>query len=198
MKKRFGILCGFLVLALMDSVLSYAMPVDFTYQKLSVVWHFYLIGLLVFTRDKPWLTRVLMGMLGGLVSDLFFTDSFPVCFFLYPLLTWLAGIWKHRMAGNQFAFAWYMVCLFLADWIPWLWQRQQGLTNVSLIGWGYHVEMITLLCGGLSIILVIYIDMVMDRFFLLQKHMQRKAEKKKRLSAAAHMIPNANHPGRQR
>lgn len=194
MRKRFGILFGFLCLALLDCVFSYAMPIDFTYQNLSIVWHFYFIGLLVFTRDKPWLTRILMGILAGLVSDLFFTESFPFCFLMYPVFTWLIGLPGIRMEGNEFAFACYTGCLFFIDWIPWIWSVFQGLPHAGFAQWLYHMELLSLLCGGLCVILVMYVDIVMDRFFLIQKHMNRKEDKKRRLQRRVSALPSSNHP----
>lgn len=198
MKKRFGILFGFLVLALLDCVFSYAMPIDFTYQKLSVVWHFYFIGLLVFTRDKPWLTRILLGLLAGIVSDLFFTNSFPFCFMVYPLFSWLIGLPKGRMEGNEFAFACYMGCLFGLDFLPWIYSVYQGVPHPTLAQWLYSIELLTLICGGLCTILVMYVDIVMDRFFLIQKHMHRREQQKQPLKRKIAQMPNSNHPARKR
>lgn len=60
MRKRFAILFGFLCLGLLDSVLAYGIPLNFEYTGFSILWHWYLIGLLVFTRDKPILLRFLI------------------------------------------------------------------------------------------------------------------------------------------
>lgn len=193
MNKRFGILFGFFCLAMLDSIFAYAFPIDFTYSKLSVVWHFYLTGLLVFVRDKPWPNRLLIGAFAGIVRDLFFTSTFPFCFLFYPLLAWAAGIFQNQIRSTEFAFLDYMLCLFLVDFIPYLVQLTTGVTNVSIVSWLYHIELLTLLTGGLIVIVMIYADLVMDRFYLFQKHIRRKRQRRKNISAIE-TLPNNNHP----
>ncbi len=92
MKKKCGILFGCFCLMVLDSMFACAFPIDFPYTKMSVVWHFYLTGLLVFVRDKPWQNRLLIGDMDGIVRDLFVTSTFPFCFFFYNLMALAAGI----------------------------------------------------------------------------------------------------------
>lgn len=192
MKKKFGILFGFFCLAILDSIFAYACPIDFTYTSLSVVWHFYLTGLLVFVRDKPWLNRVLIGATAGIVRDLFFTSTFPFCFLLYPLLALLAGLYQKKMRSMESACLIYMGVLFLVDFVPFLYQKAAGITSVSLISWLYHVELLTLIFSGLIVIGMIYVDLIMDRFYLFQSRIIKKRLSKNRLSARR--APSTNHP----
>lgn len=197
MKKPFAILFGFFGLAMLDAIFSYASPVDFTCQRLSVLWHFFFIGVLVFVRDKPWLNRLLIGALAGLVSDFFFTDSFPCCFLLYGAAAWFCGAFSNRMEGNGFAFSMYMLCCLLVDILPWLWTKWTGLNNMPLISWMYHMELLSVLINGLVIILIMYIDMVMDRFYLMEKNRQNRRQRRRNQAVVSSAIPNANHPQTQ-
>lgn len=193
MKKKFGILFGFFCLAILDSIFAYACPIDFTYTSLSVVWHFYLTGLLVFVRDKPWLNRLLIGAMAGIIRDLFFTSTFPFCFLFYPALTLLAGIYQNRARSLESACLIYISLLFLVDFVPYLVQRMEGLTSVSLISWLYHMELLTLLIGSLVVIGMIYIDLIMDRFYLFQSRIIKKSQSR-RSRSARRSTPNRNHP----
>ncbi len=193
MKKRFGILFGFFCLAMLDSIFAYGFPIDFTYTRLSVVFHFYLTGLLVFVRDKPWTNRMLIGAFAGLVRDLFFTSTFPFCFLLYPLLCLLAGAYQKRARSLESGCMIYLCILFLVDFIPFAFQKMVGLTNVSLISWLYHMELITFLVGALIVICMIYADLVMDRFYLFQSRIIRDSQRKR---ASRRILPNTNHPSR--
>lgn len=198
MRKSFGILFGFFCLAMLDSIFSFASPIDFTYQHLSVIWHFYFIGVLVFVRDKPWFNRLLISMLAGLVSDLFITSTFPFAMFLYPVFGIICGLPGRRMEGNEFAFAMYFLCTFCVDFFPYLYQRLTGATDVGLAAWLYYIELITVLVNGLCIILIMYIDMVMDRFFLLQKHQEQAHKARLQRMAKARSRSNLNHPSVER
>jgi hypothetical protein len=188
MKKRFAILAGFVILALADCLFSYAMPVDYTYQHMSVVWHLYFCGMIVFVHDKPAITRILIGISCGLAADLLMHDSFAFCTFLYPFFAWLAGVFPGRMRGNEFAFAWYMASVFLLDFIPYAWMKLTGMTTLGLIKWLEHIELLTLLTNGLAIILIMYADMVMVRFFLIQDNMKRKKALKARRAKALRAV----------
>lgn len=183
MKKRFGILFSFFCLAMLDSIFAYAFPIDFTFSRFSVIWHFYLTGLLVFVRDKPWFNRVLIGAMAGVIRDLFFTSTFPFCLVFYPMLAFAAGIFQDRLRSSEFAFVNYMICLFLVDFVPFLGQKWMGLTNVSILSWLYHVELITMLTGGLVVIFTMYMDLVMDRFYLFQRHIQKKSGRMRKVSS---------------
>lgn len=193
MKKDFGILFGFFCLAMLDSIFSFACPIDFTYQSLSVVWHFYLTGLLVFVRDKPWLNRLLIGAMAGIVRDLFFTSTFPFCFLLYPVLALLAGLYQKRARSLESACILYISILFLVDLVPYLFQRLTGQTNISFFVWLYHMELLTMLIGSLVVIGTIYVDLIMDRFYLFQSRIISKSQKRRSRSARA-ASPNRNHP----
>lgn len=193
MKKKFGILFGFFCLIVLDSIFAYAFPIDFTYTRMSVVWHFYLTGLLVFVRDKPWQNRLLIGAMAGIVRDLFVTATFPFCFILYPLLALAAGIYQNRARSLESACVIYVSILFLCDFVPFVLQRMQGITNVSLFSWFYHMELITLLCSGLIVIAMIYIDLVMDRFYLFQSRVIKKSQNRRKYSTRR-KAPTTNHP----
>ncbi len=195
MKKKFGILFGFFCLMVLDSIFAFAFPIDFTYTKMSVVWHFYLTGLLVFVRDKPWQNRLLIGAMAGIVRDLFVTSTFPFCFFFYPLLALAAGIYQNKARSLESACVIYVSILYLCDFVPFCLQRMQGVTNVSLFTWFYRVELITLLCSGLIVIAMIYIDLVMDRFYLFQSRIIKKSQSRaSRLNRRK--APTTNHPAK--
>lgn len=193
MRKRFAILFGLFCLAMLDSIFSFCTPPDYTYARMSVIWHFYFIGILVFVRDKPWYNRILIAAAGGLVFDLFFTGTFPFAFFVYPLLAVLVGLNQKRMESVEFAFFVYLLCCFGIDFLPWLWQSLHGITDVSLISWLYHMQLITLLVDSLTILAVMYADMVMDRFYLMEKRRrQKKSLKRSAARQAAREV--SSHP----
>lgn len=177
MKKSFAIVFGLTFLALLDSLLSYAMPVDFQYVRLSIVWHFFFIAVMILVHDKPWLTRVLISALCGMLLDFFFNGSFPFDLLMYTLCGFLAGFfdpWLHR---PKLAFVVYMFLCFLVDFVPWVWQSWQHLTNISFISWLYHIEMLTMIANAFEILLIMYVDLIMVRFFLIQKHRREKASR---------------------
>ncbi len=178
MKKKFGVLFGFFCLGMLDAIFAYAFPIDFTYRRLSVVWHFYLTGLFVYVRDKPWLTRLLIGMLSGFVFDAFFSSSFPICFGLFGFLAWLSGFWRTPLPSKRRQATIYMGLLFLADFLPYLFQRLIGQSNVSLWLWLYRMELLTLLFGSLICIALIHMDLIMDRFYAFQARVNQPKVKK--------------------
>lgn len=178
MKKSFAILFGFIVLGLLDSLLASSMPADITYQHTSVIWHWTFIALLVFVRDKPWMTRLLVGLLTGILFDYLFNDSFPFCFFFYGLAALAIGWLMQISDGNKMLFAGCLLLCFLLDFLPYLWQKMTGVNAAGLVQWLYCMQSMTLITDMACIAVVMYIDLVMVRFFLIQKHLIRKEEKK--------------------
>ncbi|MCF0261231.1 MAG: rod shape-determining protein MreD [Erysipelotrichaceae bacterium] len=181
MKKSSALILTFFLLAMLDSLLGSAAPIDFTYQHISIVWHICFLGMLIYLHDKPWVTRVSCAALIGIILDYFFQGSFPVCFILYPLFAWLSGLLPERMENDRFAFCIYMAACFLLDFIPYGVQLLFGQTNISLGRWLYCIELLTTLTNALSILALMYLDAVAVRFFLIQRSRARKAEQRRRL-----------------
>lgn len=177
MKKKFGVLFGFFCLAILDSIFAYTFPLDFTYTRFSIIWHFYLTGLLVFVRDKPWLNRLLIGAFAGILFDLFFTSTFPACFFLYGFLGWFSGFFQLSTKSRQALL--YISLIFLADFLPYLFQRLLGQTNVTFIRWFYYMELISVLISCLICIAMIHLDLIMDRFYAFQARVNQNQAVKK-------------------
>lgn len=178
MKKPFAIVFGFIVLALLDSVLSYAMPIDFTYQHVSVIWHCTFIALLVFVRDKPWMTRMLIGMLVGILFDYFINGSFPFCFIFYTIAALAIGLIAHYWDRTGVLFLSCLLFCFLLDFLPFCWQKVTGINQIGFGLWFWKMQSMTLIVDLAAIAAVMYFDLVMVRFFLIQKHRRRREEKK--------------------
>lgn len=170
MKKSFGILFGLSVLAFLDGVLAYLFPINYQYQSLSLIWHFFFIGVMVLVHDKPWKTRVLIGALCGLLLDYLFNDSFPYCFLVYPIFGFWVGYFEPLMYRTKPAFLIYLLFCFLIDLFPYIFQRMTGVLNVPFLTWLYHMELLTMIANCFEITLIMYVDLVMVRFFLIQKH----------------------------
>lgn len=196
MKKTQTILIGFGILGLLDSVLSFALPVDFTYVRFSIVWHFFLIGLLVFVRDKPLLTRLLIGAAGGLCSDLLITSTFPLNMFLYALLCVLAGLIPFFLSRTSRFIFWCVFLVLIGDALPFLVQKAWGMSDLPFFMWMLRIELLTLIFDALIAIGLLYTDLVMTRYFLFQSRRRRQAQGR---SIAPHVrTANRNHPGLNR
>lgn len=179
MRKRFAILFGFLGLGLLDSWLSYAFPINFQYTGFSVLWHWFFIGMMVFGRDKPHFTRVLIAAVAGISYDMLFGNSFPFYLCFYTVSGYILGLINPWIQSPKKQFAAYMVFCLAMDMVPFFWQKSQGLLDVSLWKFLFRMELITVFTNSASIVLVMYIDTVMVRFFLIQQHLERKRQKKK-------------------
>ena len=193
MKKTFGIIFGFFCLAMLDSMFAYTTPIDFTYTHFSIAWHFYLTGLLVFVRDKPMMNRFLIGAMAGIIRDMFFTSTFPFSFLFYPMLALAAGVYQNKARSLESACVIYISLIFCVDFFPFLFQKLMGITTVSFFSWFYHVELITLLVGSLIVIMMTYVDLVMDRFYLFQSRIIQNSQRYRRHSARRR-APSTNHP----
>lgn len=178
MKKSFAICFGFLLLGMLDSVLSYTMPVDVTYQSVSILWHFTFIAMIVFVRDKPYLTRILVGLLIGILFDYLFNDSFPFCTLMYPFMAYTSGIIMKISHTNGATFGLCLVLCFVIDFLPYIWQSMTGTLQVGFLQWFYCMEAFTLVINIFIIALIIYVDVAMMRFFLIQENLARREQRK--------------------
>ena len=61
-----------LIMALLDTLIVYIWPPDFTFQAISCVPHLCFMALLLLVYKRNWIDRVLMGILCGLIYDYFF------------------------------------------------------------------------------------------------------------------------------
>lgn len=178
MRKRFAILFGFLCLGLLDSVFAYGIPLNFEFTGFSIIWHWYLIGLLVFTRDKPILLRFLIGSLAGLAYGMLFSGSFFYNWIMFMLLSVLIGFFKPLMNGFGRQFGIYFAFILAFDLLSYAFMQMKYPVQISLFAWLYRMELISLFTTALCIGCVMFMDNVMVRFFLIQRHLERKQEKK--------------------
>lgn len=172
------------MLLLADEVLSFCFPVDYTYQTYSVAWHFFFIGLMVFVNDKPLLTRLLICMLGGMILDLFFAGTFPVNLLLFVFFGGILGFFYPWMDRTKAAFLIYLISCFLFDAIPWFFGSLFGFSSIEFGKWFLFFELPSLIFDAIVIIIIMYIDIVMVRFFLIVAHRERK-EKRRAAGKAA-------------
>lgn len=177
MRKRFAILFGFLCLGLLDTVLSYGMPINYEYTGFSVLWHWYLIGVLVFTRDKPLLLRFLIGSIAGLAYGMLFGSSLFTYWIFYTLSAVLIGFAEPWMNTINKQFIVYLAFVLVFDLIT-FYLMNIGSTGISLWTWLYRMELISVFASAFSIVCVMFMDNVMVRFFLIQRHLERKQERK--------------------
>lgn len=182
------ILAGFLILGLADGFVAYACPVSYMLTEFSLVSHFYLIGTLVFLYNKETLTRILGGLLAGLVWAFFFQGSFPFDPLFYVLAGWLCG--KARFWSNSSRFSWLFFLLFALayDVIPWIWLWIFTPYNASFLVWLYRMETFSVLLNIVTLYAVRYAADVMDRYFKIVRVRQAREDKKKlaRMRVSSH------------
>ncbi|WP_276934205.1 rod shape-determining protein MreD [Dubosiella newyorkensis] len=178
MKKAQIIAIGFIGLGLLDSLITFAFPIDFTYVHYSFVPHLVFIGTLVYTVDKPWLNRILISMVIGLGFDLLFAQMFPMNMILFALFGYLAGWIYEHMHREGSLFLIFLGCAFLYDLIPYIIYFMIN-HSPSLDTWFYKIESLTLLADLISILFLMYIQQVMSRFFMIRQYRERKRTTKK-------------------
>lgn len=179
MKTRFYIIL-LIACALVDDLISLVLPPDFRYQTVTLVPHFCFITMLVIVCSRSWLDRLLIGALCGILTDFFFTISFPTYFLTYALLAFLSGFlytYMEEDSKTQALLLW-AVTLFV-DLIPFLFYKYFGLLNVSFSTWFLHNEFVTLTGNAVIVCLMIYIIHVYDRYELIQSVRQKNAQKGK-------------------
>lgn len=178
MRKKTAILIGFSVLGLLDSVLSYGLPLNFQYTGFSILWHWYLIGLLVFVRDKPILLRFLISSLAAIAYGMLFGSRSLFIWVSFVGLAVLIGFFQNWMNNHTRQFLVYLLMVTVFDLFSYLWMRSAGAIGVSFFFWLYRMEAVTIFVSAICIVTVMFADNVMVRFFLIQRHLERKHEKK--------------------
>lgn len=179
MKARFYIIL-LVICALVDDLISLCIPPDFRYQTVTLVPHFCFIAMLVITVSRSWLDRVLIGCLVGILTDYFFTISFPTYFLLYGLLAFLAGLAYPYMEEDSKTEALILwgITIFV-DLIPFGFCKWIGWIDVPIQTWFLHNEFVTMTGNGVTVCLLMYIVHVYDRYELIQSVRRKKKEKKK-------------------
>ena len=101
MKKSTILILGFFGLAIIDTLIGYLFPIDFSYIEFSVVPHFCFIGTLIYVWDKEWLNRLLIGGLVGLVFDMLFTNTFPIDLVLFAIASYGIGYLLPKISSKR-------------------------------------------------------------------------------------------------
>lgn len=176
MKKSTILILGFLGLALIDSLVGFILPIDFSFIEYSVVPHFCFLGTLIYVWDKEWFDRLLIGSLVGLLFDVLFTMSFPADMFLFGIASYAIGFCSKWMQSTkkQYLILVLMAFAFLYDFIPFSWDRIVNPDYASLSLWFTRFEIMTFGLNLATIVLLNYVREVMSRFFLIRQHRQKK------------------------
>ena len=179
MKARFY--CVFLFLmALVDGTIVFLFPVDYQYISISFVPHLCIAALLLSVWKRGYMDRMLMGFLFGILYDAFFLNCFSFHIFLYPLLTFLCGIFQEKMdEDNQILLIVTLILVFLYDLLPFGYHKFTKTLSVSLIRWFIHFELATILIHIVLIAALIYIFNVYERYETIRRIRQQRQEKKK-------------------
>lgn len=178
-RKHPLILAGFALLGLLDGFIAYAWPANYMLTGFSVIPHFYLIGLLVFVYNKDTLTRVLAGLLAGLVHAFVFQGSFPFDPVFFTAAAWLAGLAPRWSNSMRYSWLFFLLFAFGFDVLPWIWLRITTPLNASILTWLWRMETFTLLLNIASLWVIRYAADVMDRYFKIVRVRQAREDRKK-------------------
>ncbi|WP_294731874.1 hypothetical protein [uncultured Faecalibaculum sp.] len=178
-RKQPMILAGFVILGLLDGLMAYAWQPDYTLSRFSVIPHFFLMGMLVFVYNKDNVTRILSGLLAGLVSALFFQGAFWFDPLYFTAAAWLAGLAPGWSNSLRFSWLFFPLFAFGYDLLPWIWMRLFTPYNGSLLLWLWRMETFSVLLSILSLWVIRYAADVMDRYFKIIRIRQARADRKK-------------------
>ena len=177
MKKSNVLILGFLGLGLIDTLVGYLFPIDFSFIHYSVVPHFCLIGTLIYVCDKDWLNRLLIGTLVGLGFDMLFTNTFPLDALLFGLASVVIGFLIPLMKSKKVECLIVLLVVFAYDLVPYLFERILKPEYAEFMLWFMHMEFITFGLNIFTFLFLDYIEEVMSRFFLIRKYRESKNKK---------------------
>ena len=180
MKKSTILILGFFGLAIIDTLIGYIFPIDFTYMEFSVVPHFCLIGTLIYVCDKEWLNRILIGALVGLVYDMLFTNAFPIDLFLFAIASYGIGYALAKIKSKRLQALVVVAFVFVYDLIPYIWNCLFDFDSASFSLWFLHMELITIGLSAVTFAFLTYVEEVMSRFFLIRMYRDSKNKKRTR------------------
>lgn len=181
MKSRWPAVIFFLVLALLDNALALAFPLQTTYTGISFAARFAFLFLIMAAWTQPLLDRLLWGILAGLVTDLFFTGTFPVFALLYGLFLVAAGMATKLGTSKKILYAVSFFLLFLLDFIPYALTFLLSSDAAYIHEWFYDMELFTLL-GNMGAWFAIWALWQLIREF--QLHREEKERRRKEQLAA--------------
>ena len=179
MKKTQIIVIGFLGLGLIDSLITFGFPIDFTYTAYSVIPHFTFIGTLIYLHDKEWLNRVLIGALIGALFDALFANTFLIYMVLFALGAYLIGCLRPWMRTEPRKIWIYWAFAFLFDLLPYVTLRLFSSGYPRFLTWMLRVEAATLVLDAATILFLMYAGQVMSRFFKIRDLREQKKVRQK-------------------
>ncbi|MDX8416881.1 hypothetical protein [Absicoccus intestinalis] len=168
-----------LIMALLDTLIVYIWPPDFSFQNMSFVPHICFMALLLLVYKRNWIDRVLMGMLCGLIYDYFFLSTFPLSTILFPAASFGLG-WLIEKTSDDVR--WLSLgtigCVILLDILPFLVSKLFGQVSVSFGRWFLHMELMTIVFHCAALLALYYIIDVIDRISMRHSNQKNAIEKK--------------------
>lgn len=177
MKVR-GIAVSLFIAACIDLWISYAFPVNFLYQGLSIQPHICFVSLLILMDEKSDTDRILAAVLCGALYDFLFISSFPISTILFPIFAWSIGPVKKWIGKNvEYRILYLLFTVFLLDFIPYIVTFIVGIIHVHLGTWLLHMELMTILFHALIIFVLIYFYNYLEHS-LEKRRIQKATEQK--------------------
>jgi rod shape-determining protein MreD len=177
MQKIKPALILFIICSLLDGVITLIFPPDFTYQSLSLIPHLAFIVVLLVQIDSPLLDNVLTAALMGLITDVFFTDTFPIFTCFYPALSLIFSLGGMHLQNKWARFFAILALCFVLDFIPYTVSYFLSSTMPSINTWIYNMEFLTL-CFNAP--MIFGLDFIWEICLMYQQaRLAKKARRKK-------------------
>lgn len=169
----------FLLLCLLvDDFLAFILPSDPTFTHLSFISQLGFMALMLLVVSQPWITRILLSFLCGIVADFFFTQGFPLHTILYTIFGYLCGLFypwiKDRVLYRTLL---VFLLMILQDIIPFIFFSWTDVITVPFKEWFYTFGLFSWIVNGILLLGLEYVLGVMDRYFTIRQNRILKMER---------------------
>lgn len=169
-----------LICLLADDFLAYLLPGDPSYTHMTFVSHLGFLALMLVVLSQNWITRVLLSLLCGLVTDFFFIQSFPLHAILYPLAGYLCGwsaawVQDHLLRRTGLVFG----MMVFIDLLSFLWFSWMGNLSVSFRQWLMTYGLFSWVINGFLLLGLEYVLGVLDRYYTIRQNRIHRQERRK-------------------
>lgn len=168
----------FLLCSLGDEILSILFPNSFLVNDLLFIPNLGFCAMMLTIRQFSLLDKCLFACGCGMFYDFCFANTFLLHAIIYTIMAGLLHLWSKHLTDTLIeALILSITTIFVKDLLVYFYMSFQRTTQISLLLWAEHYELLTLLGNAALVMVIVFLLRVKDAYMERKARRIRKGEK---------------------
>ena len=161
----------------LDIILGVFYPHSFFPNDIVITSCLGLSALVITQRKMDRIDSLFISIICGLLYDFYFAHSFLICTIIFLIINLLVSQWQRHITESIIETSTLVfTTIFVKEFLVYFFMTLISETSMSFINWLTTRAILTLLCNGLLVILIVWISRIFEDMMLMREKRIRKEE----------------------